>query len=71
MIVEGAAGSCVSSGGALARTRKNYAQQTASRVNNHAHTFSERYKNFFILSLIPSVLMIVINTAHKVVLIIF
>ena len=47
MIVEGAADTRVSSGGALARTRKNYAQQTASRANKQRlHVFKTAQKLF-------------------------
>ena len=67
MIVEGAAGYArVQWGAYFPRTRKNYAQQTASRVNDYACTFSKRQAQAIILSLLSSVLMIVINTAHKV-----
>lgn len=48
MIVEGAAGSRVSSGGALARTRKNHAQQTASRASKQRlHVFKTASTNTY------------------------
>lgn len=48
MIVEGAAGTRVSSGGALARTRKNHAQQTASRASKQRlHVFKTASTNAY------------------------
>ena len=59
MIVEGVAELRVSSGGALARARKNYASERTEQAGDLPCTFSKRQAQAIILSLLPSVLMIV------------